>query len=100
MSIKRKKSDKGLTFFMAGMEGWPRATASRAHHLLGFESFSAKTRPVTSLPPQKPKQKRPRGSSLFWLGLGDGNITFSDELDFDVAELDIVYEDNDEEASQ
>ena len=35
-----------------------------------------------------------------WLGLGDGNITFSDELDFDVAELDIVYEDNDEEASQ
>lgn len=35
-----------------------------------------------------------------WLGLGDGNITFSDELDFDVAELDVVYEDNDEEVSQ
>ncbi len=26
-----------------------------------------------------------------WLGLGDGNITFSDELDFDPSELDIVY---------
>ena len=25
-----------------------------------------------------------------------GNITFTDELDFDVAELDIVYEDSDE----
>lgn len=42
----------------------------------------------------------PFGLIFSWLGLGDGNITFSDELDFDVAELDIVYEDNDEEASQ
>ena len=31
-----------------------------------------------------------------WLELGYGNITFTDELDFDVAELDIVYEDSDE----
>ena len=28
---------------------------------------------------------------FLWLGLGDGNITFSDELDFDPSELDIVY---------
>ena len=34
-----------------------------------------------------------------WLELGYGNITFTDELDFDVAELDIVYEDSDEGAS-
>ena len=45
--------------------------------------------------------RRASGAKVrIWLGLGDGNITFSDELDFDVAELDIVYEDNDEEASQ
>ena len=37
--------------------------------------------------------------SHIWLELGYGNITFSDELDFDVAELDIVYEDSDEGAS-
>ena len=35
-----------------------------------------------------------------WLGLRDGNITFSDELDFDPEELDMVYEDNDTEVSQ
>ena len=52
-------------------------------------------------PTQKPPVRATsRSFSLIWLGLGDGNITFSDELDFDVAELDIVYEDNDEEASQ
>ena len=33
---------------------------------------------------------------FLWLELGYGNITFTDELDFDVAELDIVYEDSDE----
>lgn len=32
-----------------------------------------------------------------WLGLGDGNITFSDELDFDPTELDMIYEDDDSE---
>lgn len=32
-----------------------------------------------------------------WLGLGDGNITFADELDFDPSELDIAYQDNDDE---
>ena len=37
-----------------------------------------------------------RHFKLFWLELGYGNITFTDELDFDVAELDIVYEDSDE----
>lgn len=35
-----------------------------------------------------------------WLELGHGNITFSEELDFDPEELDIVYADNDTEASQ
>ena len=35
-----------------------------------------------------------------WLGVRYGNITFADELDFDPAELDIVYEDNDTEVSQ
>ena len=40
-----------------------------------------------------------RHFKLFWLELGYGNITFTDELDFDVAELDIVYEDSDEGAS-
>ena len=29
-----------------------------------------------------------------WLGLKDGNITFSDELNFDPAKLDAVYEDD------
>ena len=38
-----------------------------------------------------------RSLMLIWLGLRDGNITFSDELDFDPAELDIVYEDIDSE---
>ena len=32
-----------------------------------------------------------------WLGLGDGNITFFDELDFDPSELDIVYRDDNAE---
>ena len=39
-------------------------------------------------------------NSLLWLELRYGNITFADELDFDPAELDIVYEDNDTEVSQ
>jgi len=26
-----------------------------------------------------------------WLGLGDGNITFSDDLDFEITELNCVY---------
>ena len=32
-----------------------------------------------------------------WLELGYGNITFSDELNFDPTELDIAYEDVDTE---
>ena len=36
-------------------------------------------------------------SIISWLGLGDGNITFSDELDFDPAELNSVYEDDNSE---
>ena len=39
-------------------------------------------------------------SAYAWLELRYGNITFADELDFDPAELDIVYEDNDPEVSQ
>ena len=39
-----------------------------------------------------PVSRRSRGAKVaIWLGLGDGNITFSDELDFDPSELDIVY---------
>ena len=34
---------------------------------------------------------------ITWQGLENGNITFSDELDFDPSELDIVYQDNDDE---
>ena len=30
---------------------------------------------------------------FLWLELGYGNITFSDELDFDPSEIDTVYED-------
>lgn len=30
-----------------------------------------------------------------WQGLVDGNITFADELDFDIQELDSIYENND-----
>ena len=41
-----------------------------------------------------------RSLMLIWLELRYGNITFADELDFDPAELDIVYEDNDTEVSQ
>lgn len=40
------------------------------------------------------------GLCSIWLELGHGNITFSEELDFDPEELDIVYADNDTEASQ
>ncbi len=29
-----------------------------------------------------------------WLGIRDGNITFQDSLDFDLSEIDSVYEDN------
>ena len=62
------------------------------------ESFGSSNRPhpqdIENVPDHKDL------GHFLWLGLGDGNITFSDELDFDVAELDIVYEDNDEEASQ
>lgn len=43
---------------------------------------------------------RPKGRVSAWLELGHGNITFSEELDFDPEELDIVYADNDTEASQ
>lgn len=37
------------------------------------------------------RKNEPIGLIFSWLGLGDGNITFSDELDFDPSELDIVY---------
>ena len=33
-------------------------------------------------------------NSFFWLGIRDGNITFQDSLDFDLSEIDSVYEDN------
>jgi hypothetical protein len=33
-------------------------------------------------------------SYFLWQELGDGNITFSDELDFELAELDVIYEDS------
>lgn len=33
----------------------------------------------------------PNGLIFLWPELGHGNITFLDELDFDPAELDIVY---------
>lgn len=31
---------------------------------------------------------------FIWRELGDGNITFSDELDFELTELDLIYEDS------
>ena len=31
-----------------------------------------------------------------WLGLGYGNITFEDSLDFDISEIESVYEDAEE----
>lgn len=34
----------------------------------------------------------PDGILQIWLELGYGNITFSDELDFDPADLDAIYE--------
>ncbi len=30
---------------------------------------------------------------LLWLGKRDGNITFDDSLDFDISEIESVYED-------
>lgn len=48
----------------------------------------------------KPRKNRSLGPDFTWLELRYGNITFADELDFDPAELDIVYEDNDTEVSQ
>jgi len=38
-------------------------------------------------------------NSFFWLELGSGNITSGDELDFEVTELNIVYDDDDEVVS-
>ena len=49
------------------------------------------------LPTLSHAKSPPKGELLAWLGLRDGNITFSDELDFDPSELDIVYEDIDPE---
>ena len=34
------------------------------------------------------------GLLISWLGIRDGNITFQDSLDFDLSEIDSVYEDN------
>lgn len=48
------------------------------------------------IPAQTKKKIEQNVQSFSWLELGYGNITFTDELDFDVAELDIVYEDSDE----
>ena len=31
-----------------------------------------------------------------WLGMRDGNITFEDSLDFDISEIESVYEDAEE----
>ena len=31
-----------------------------------------------------------------WLGIRDGNITFEDSLDFDISEIESVYEDEEE----
>ena len=45
----------------------------------------------------EPRKNRVQDPVITWLGLGDGNITFSDELDFDPSELDIVYQDGDME---
>ena len=51
--------------------------------------------------PDKVKSRKHKCLRDFtWLELGHGNITFSEELDFDPEELDIVYADNDTEASQ
>lgn len=49
---------------------------------------------------QATKKEGAKDLLLSWLELRYGNITFADELDFDPAELDIVYEDNDTEVSQ
>jgi hypothetical protein len=35
-------------------------------------------------------------SAFSWLGFGYGNITFEDSLDFDISEIDSVYEDKEE----
>ena len=51
------------------------------------------------IPAQTKKKIEQNVQSFSWLGLRDGNITFSDELDFDPEELDMVYEDNDTEVS-
>lgn len=31
---------------------------------------------------------------ITWQELGDGNITFTDELDFEISELNMIYEDS------
>lgn len=31
-----------------------------------------------------------------WLGFGYGNITFEDSLDFDLSEIESIYEDDEE----
>ena len=33
---------------------------------------------------------------ISWLGIRDGNITFEDSLDFDISEIESVYEDAEE----
>ena len=45
--------------------------------------------------PRESKKPRPIDLSfLLWQELGDGNITFSDELDFELIGLDLIYEDS------
>ena len=34
------------------------------------------------------------GLILIWLGIRDGNITFKDSLDFDISEINSVYDNN------
>ncbi len=45
----------------------------------------------------QPRKNRVQDPVITWLELGDGNITFSDELDFDPSELGIVYQDGETE---
>ena len=35
----------------------------------------------------------PVGGLFTWLGMRDGNITFEDGLDFDIRDIDCIYED-------
>ena len=52
--------------------------------MFGFKNSTKKSPFLATIPIQ----------SRTWLGIRDGNITFKDSLDFDISEINSVYDNN------